>query len=360
MLVTFVFAVFSFLILIIFKDLNFIEYFHNLYDFISFKTLILLAMFIVTNKAYELNNTFKISAFYLLKNINYLRFIIIILVFLCFFSSMLVTNDAALLCFVPFSIYLLKELKKRHITMIVVILQTLAANLGSMLTPFGNPQNLFIYNYYDMNLWQFLEITFIYCLVSAIILLIFIFFIKNHKIKVKLFRPDFKIFDFLQISVAFFICIFCVIGVFDIVFGFFIVVLIIFYNNKKVFLKADYSIIIIFINLFIFVKNISFFIDFDDFNIFYKSIILSSLLSNVPACVFLANFTNDYKELLLGVNIGSLGTIIASMASVISYKYYVNTYKKYALKYILKFTFFNVLFLIFMILFYEFKNAFFI
>ncbi len=353
MFISFIFALFSFLVLFIFKNLDFFTYIYDIYNFISFKTLILLAMFIATNKAYELNNTFKIFAFYLLSNTNYLRLILIILVFLCFFSSMLITNDAALLCFVPFSIYLLKELKKRHITMIVVILETLAANLGSMLTPFGNPQNLFIYNYFNMNMQEFLEITFVYCLISAIILLVFIFFIKNHKIKVKLDRPNFNIFDFLKITIAFIVCIFCVVDILDITLGFLVVFFMILLNNKKAILKADYSIIIMFINLFIFVRNISFFVNFNDFSVFYSSIILSSLLSNVPACVFLANFTNDYKELLLGVNIGSLGTLIASMASVISYKYYANAYKKYALKYIVNFTLINFSFLAFMVLFYE-------
>ncbi|MBT0879382.1 hypothetical protein KJQ97_08100, partial [Campylobacter sp. 2018MI01] len=126
-----------------------------------------------------------------------------------------------------------------------------------------------------------------------------------------------------------------------------------FISNKNAIFKADFSLIIIFINLFIFVKNISYFISIKEFDIFYLSIFLSWIISNVPACVFLASFTNDYKELLLGVNIGSLGTLIASMASLISYKYYINSYKNKAFKYIINFTWINIVFLIILVVFKE-------
>lgn len=353
MLFTFILSFISFITLIIFKGINF-TYLNSLYDFISFKTLALLSMFIAVNKSLELIGAFKLLAFYVLNKITKLKTIAILLILICFFSSMLVTNDVALLCFVPFSIYLLKELKAKKFTMQIIILQTIAANLGSMLTPFGNPQNLFIFTYFHLDFLSFFKSTYIYCFISLILLFIFTINIKNKNIKLKnLIKTQINQKLFIQNLALFFISILCVSDILNIFLGFFVVFISLFISNKNAIFKADFSLIIIFINLFIFVKNISYFISIKEFDIFYLSIFLSWIISNVPACVFLASFTNDYKELLLGVNIGSLGTLIASMASLISYKYYINSYKNKAFKYIINFTWINIVFLIILVVFKE-------
>lgn len=347
MLLTFILSLISFVILISFRQIDYLEYFNLLYEFISFKTLALLSMFIAVNKSLELIGAFKLLAFFILNKIKSLRAIISSLVFICFFTSMLITNDVALICFVPFSIYLLKELKVENITMQVVILQTLAANLGSMLTPFGNPQNLFIFTHFKLSIIDFINTIYIYCFASFLLLILFILKIKNQNIKIKsLEKNQINNKIFLLNIIFFIISITCVLDIFNIYLGFLIVILGSLLANKNSIFKADFGIIIIFINLFIFVKNISFFIEFNNIDIFYYSIFLSWFISNVPACVFLANYTNDFKELLIGVNIGSLGTLIASMASLISYKYYLASYKNDGFKYIFHFTWINIVFLV--------------
>ena len=264
---------------------------------------------------------------------------------------MIVTNDVALITFVPLTLIIAKKVNVNPLKLIVF--QTLAANLGSALTPMGNPQNLFIYSYFNVNIMEFFKITFPLVLLSVV----FLGAITMNEKKEKLYFQveNIKIEnnrDIIIYSVLFFITILSVFHLIDYRIAFIITIIAIMIFNKKLFKKVDYSLLITFVAFFIFIGNISSMSLIKNFMVnilssekstFISSIISSQFISNVPATMLISAFTPYYKELLLGVNIGGLGTIIASLASVISYKLYINEYPKDGADYIKKFTIYNVL-----------------
>ena len=274
-------------------------------DYIDFKVLILLFNLMIVVAAFKDLKILDNIAINLLKKCNSLLSLNLILVLLTFFASMLVTNDVALITFIPITIIISK---KGNINVLkTVVFQTIAANLGSSFTPMGNPQNLYIYSFYNLKPIEFFKITF------PLVLIPFVFLIT---------------------------------------------LIIVIFINKSLFSKVDYSLLLTFIGFFIFIGNIS---SLDNVRIFMEnilnskkstfltSILTSQFISNVPATILLSNFTNYIKELLLGVNIGGLGTLIASLASVISYKFYSNEFSNETNKYIKTFTIYNILGLIILI-----------
>lgn len=225
---------------------------------------------------------------------------------------MIVTNDVALITFVPLSIVIAR---KANINVLkIVIFQTLAANLGSSFTPMGNPQNLFIYSFYNLSPIDFFKITLPIVILAVLFLVLLVI--------------DYKV-------------------------TFLITIVMVLILNKKLFSQVDYSLLITFIGFFIFVGNISTMDVVKNFmegilnspkSTFLASVLSSQVISNVPATMLLSGFTDHFKELLLGVNIGGMGTLIASLASVISYKIYASEFGNY--NYMKSFTFYNILGLI--------------
>lgn len=285
-------------------------------------------------------------------------------IFSCYFASMLITNDVALIVFVPLAIATFTELKRIRLIAPTVIFQTIAANMGSMLTPIGNPQNLFIYSHYHLSLVEFLSITAPVVAISGSLIYIASRFIPNFS--VRLLKPKAKRLPKKKIIFLLFLFLLCVLNVLHIVNIWLLTIIIlplIYFIDRKLFLYADYKLIFLFAALFIGVGNLSH-IDFFQ-NIpqnlsgreFIISLLLSQIVSNVPATVLLAEFTNAYAPLLLGVNIGGLGTIIASMASVISFKAYVESRFCNPVYYLMLFTVYNIALLLALLLYYYFvKN----
>lgn len=324
---------------------------HNLntiYDSIDFKTIFLLFMFMLSLKALEISNFFTYLASKILNTFNTYLSITLALVNFTFFSSMLITNDVALIVLIPFSLILLKQIQINKI--LILSLQTIAANLGSSLSPFGNPQNIFIYTFYKLNFIDFFNIIFIYVFISFILinLIIFIAF-KPININIKIHSIEYK--KCFNYYIAFCICIFSVFSLINLYFSFVLVCLLVLVKNYKIIFMVDYSLLLTFIFLFIFVGvNNKFLINFLPFdNMVFNSIVISNLISNVPTTLLLHNFT-DYKELLIGVNIGGLGTLISSMANLITFKLIKKHINRIEFLYI--FTFMNILFLFVLVLFY--------
>ena len=321
-------------------------------SYIDFKVLILLFNLMVVVAAFKELKVLDSIAIGLLKKCNTYTSISLALVFITFISSMIVTNDVALITFVPLSIVIAR---KANINVLkIVIFQTLAANLGSSFTPMGNPQNLFIYSFYNLSPIDFFKITLPIVVLAVLFLVLLVF--KDKKMNLSLDLEDVKIDnkrDVYLFGGLFLIILLSVFHVIDYKVTFLITVIMVLILNKKLFSQVDYSLLITFIGFFIFVGNISTMDVVKNFmegilnspkSTFLASVLSSQVISNVPATMLLSGFTDHFKELLLGVNIGGMGTLIASLASVISYKIYASEFGNY--NYMKSFTFYNILGLI--------------
>ena len=321
-------------------------------SYIDFKVLILLFNLMVVVAAFKELKVLDSIAIGLLKKCNTYTSISLALVFITFISSMIVTNDVALITFVPLSIVIAR---KANINVLkIVIFQTLAANLGSSFTPMGNPQNLFIYSFYNLSPIDFFKITLPIVILAVLFLVLLVF--KDKKMNLSLDLEDFKIDnkrDVYLFGGLFLIILLSVFHVIDYKVTFLITIVMVLILNKKLFSQVDYSLLITFIGFFIFVGNISTMDVVKNFmegilnspkSTFLASVLSSQVISNVPATMLLSGFTDHFKELLLGVNIGGMGTLIASLASVISYKIYTSEFGND--NYMKSFNFYNILGLI--------------
>lgn len=321
-------------------------------SYIDFKVLILLFNLMVVVAAFKELKVLDSIAIGLLKKCNTYTSISLALVFITFISSMIVTNDVALITFVPLSIVIAR---KANINVLkIVVFQTLAANLGSSFTPMGNPQNLFIYSFYNLSPIDFFKITLPIVVLAVLFLVLLVF--KDKKMNLSLDLEDVKIDnkrDVYLFGGLFLIILLSVFHVIDYKVTFLITVIMVLILNKKLFSQVDYSLLITFIGFFIFVGNISTMDVVKNFmegilnspkSTFLASVLSSQVISNVPATMLLSGFTDHFKELLLGVNIGGMGTLIASLASVISYKIYASEFGND--NYMKSFTFYNILGLI--------------
>ncbi|WP_143317187.1 SLC13 family permease [Clostridium sp. HBUAS56017] len=320
-------------------------------QYIDFKVLILLFNLMIIVAAFENLKILDYFATKLLTKCKSYRSIVFSLTFITFFASMLVTNDVALITFVPLSLIICKKVNISSIK--IIVFQTLAANLGSAFTPMGNPQNLFIYSYYNISPINFFLITINLILLSIAFLIGLI--IKNNKDKLTIDLSSVKIKDkasSIIFSILFIIILASVFHIIDYKITFIITISIVLIFNKKLFKEIDYSLLLTFVFFFIFIGNIS---SVETVKLlmskllnsgtstYFSSIILSQFISNVPCTMLLSSFTNNYKELLLGVNIGGMGTLIASMASLISYKLYTKDYSENSTRYIKYFSLYNLL-----------------
>lgn len=318
-------------------------------SYIDFKVLILLFNLMVVVAAFKELKVLDSIAIGLLKKCNTYTSISLALVFITFISSMIVTNDVALITFVPLSIVIAR---KANINVLkIVVFQTLAANLGSSFTPMGNPQNLYIYSFYNLSPIDFFKITLPIVILAVLFLVLLVF--KDKKMNLSLDLEDVKIDnkrDVYLFGGLFLIILLSVFHVIDYKVTFLITIVMVLILNKKLFSQVDYSLLITFIGFFIFVGNISTMDVVKNFmegilnspkSTFLASVLSSQVISNVPATMLLSGFTNHFKELLLGVNIGGMGTLIASLASVISYKIYASEFGND--NYMKSFTFYNIL-----------------
>lgn len=320
-------------------------------SYIDFKVLILLFNLMIVVAAFNELNVLDSIAVGLLKKCKSYTSVSLALVFMTFISAMVVTNDVALLTFIPLTIVISKKADLDILK--IVIFQTLGANLGSSFTPMGNPQNLFMYSFYNLTPFDFFKITAPVLVLSVILLLILI--MKDKKIDLSVDLEKVKVGNKNHVMIfsgLFLVILLSVFHIVDYKLTFILTIFIVILLNKKLFSNVDYSLLITFIGFFIFVGNISTLDSVKSFmegllssgkSTFISSLISSQVISNVPATMLLSGFTNHFKELLLGVNIGGMGTLIASLASVISYKIYTREFNGINNKYLKVFTFYNLL-----------------
>ncbi len=349
------------------------------FNYINFNVLILLFCMMIVVEGFSKMGLFKNFAEFILKKISNARGLTLCFVFLCFFFSMLITNDVALITFVPFSIMVLKMAGLEKNILFTIVLETIAANLGSMMTPIGNPQNLYLYSVSEIDIINFFYVIAPYTAISFFCLLAVSFFVQKKKFTVNFEKEKIKENNFITIfnkkinlrlfkiytySLLFLLCILAVLRFFDYNLLLIIVCLAFLLLDKKLFLNVDYVLLLTFVGFFIFVGNmgkIQVVRNLVEFlfsgNEVIVSVGLSQIISNVPAALLLSGFTEKYSELIIGVNIGGLGTLIASMASLISYKFYMKTENCNGKRYLGIFTVVNCAFLVILILAYYLINA---
>ncbi|MGN0398591.1 MAG: SLC13 family permease [Blautia sp.] len=291
----------------------------------------------------------------LLERIQSERGLVLVLVFLCFFSSMLITNDVALITFVPLALLILHMTDRTSAVCFVVTLMTIGANLGSMLTPVGNPQNLYLYSVSGMTLGAFLRLMLPYTLISAGVLLVCIFLGYRKRASISYSSENTEIKDRKRLAVYLILFGICLLSVAGVISRPVLLVLItagIFFADRKLFGKVDYSLLATFVCFFIFIGNMGRFPVFRrligeilEGHVRLAAAAISQIISNVPAALLLAGFTEEWKELIVGTNLGGLGTLIASMASLISYKQIAVKNPGLKSRYLAVFTLLNVIFL---------------
>lgn len=336
-------------------------------SYLDFRVLTLLFCLMAVVAGFNETGAFLILSEKLLKKVVGIRSLSFVLIMLCFLTSMWITNDVALITFVPFSVMVLTLAGQSKYMIRVVVLQTVAANLGSMLTPVGNPQNLYLYSFFNIPILEFLKITAPYTAVSFVLLCIAVLFIKKEPLELEV--PEItriikkRSYTFAMYSTLFLICLACVLHFLDYRAMLLIVLSFLLGFDRKVLRKVDYALLLTFVFFFVFVGNLGNLPQVKDFlsNLLTKkefpvSLAASQVISNVPAAVLLSAFSDKAEALILGTDIGGLGTLVASLASLISYKFYCRTEGAKPGKYLGVFTLYNVLFLAALCLFYRFGH----
>ena len=280
-------------------------------------------------------------------------------VLLCFFLSMAITNDVALITFVPFAMEVLVMSGLTKYMIRLIVLETIAANLGSMLTPLGNPQNLFLYSLSGIPMEKFVRITLPYALCALVLLVLATVLLigkdatENETGSVSVNRDGrWKMHLFLYLML-FAVCMLTVFRVLPYYVSLMIVVAVVCVLNYRILARADYGLLCTFVFLFVFIGNLGrvpaishWLMKLVDGREVLAGVLASQVISNVPAAILLSGFTDNFRALIVGVNLGGLGTLIASMASLISFKCYCNDKDSQEGRYLLVFSGMNVVFLI--------------
>lgn len=322
--------------------------------YIDFRTLALLYCLMTVVAGLRKAGLFSHLAHTLCLKVGSVRAMGVLLVGLCFFSSLLITNDVALLTFVPFAVVVLGMAERRDALIRIVVLQTVAANLGSMLTPVGNPQNLYLYSCYDLAPAAFFSATLPIWILS--LLLICLCCVSLPKDRLEIFlgeEPGMDIRAVVLHGVLFAVCLLVVLRVITWPVMLAVVIGVLLILDRKLLMKADFMLLLTFVAFFIFAGNLARVEAVDALlrkllggREFWTSLLFSQVISNVPAALLLSGFTDQARDLLLGVNIGGLGTPIASLASLISMKLYAHSESAHPLRYLAEFTVVNILLLL--------------
>lgn len=275
------------------------------------------------------------------------------LVFVTYFGSMVMANDMALVTFLPLGWFVLSSCGRTKYTAFVFIMQNVAANLGGMLTPFGNPQNLYLYSYYSIGAGEFFAIMALPFAVAFLLIAAACFFVKPEPVALE--TPPVQappVWRTLIYFVLFALSVLIVFRVFPFYVGLICVTLALLVLEPRAFLNVDYALLLTFCAFFVFSGNLSRIPAVE--SALGSLVALSPLLvgtascqviSNVPSAVLLSRFTTDYRHLLIAVNIGGLGTPVSSLASLIT----LGEYRKHApgntMRYLLLFSLINFGFL---------------
>ena len=287
------------------------------------------------------------------------RICILALVYITFIGSMLIANDMALLTFLPLGMFVLSSTGKTKYMAFTFIMQNIAANLGGMLTPFGNPQNLYLYTKFEIPNLEFMGIMAApFALAVVLITLCCLIFVKKEPLQLKdetMTVPKGRTALYLGLFALAIAIVFRGIPYWI---GLIVIPAVLLIADRKALKMVDYPLLLTFVFFFVFSGNMAridavrqLFSWLLEKSTLFFSVASCQIISNVPSAILLSQFTENYRELLLGVNIGGVGTLIASLASLITFREYTKQNKGKTGYYILLFSAFNFAFLIILALF---------
>ena len=292
----------------------------NYLNYINWDTIVLLLVIMIIVEILKNLAIFEVLVRKLLMKVANTRVLVLVLVFICFFSSIFITNDVSLIIFVPFTILALKKVNRLDLTIFTVSLQTIAANVGCMVLPIGAPHNIVMYTVSKISFDSFFLLLLPYIMVSVVFMAVLMLLIPNDAIEL----PSMAKIERVNENFL-----------------------------KRVFLGVDYYLLLTFIALFVLIGNLE---NIPYLNSLFKNsivgnevlwgVVSSQVISNVPSAILLSGFSTNYEAIIVGVNIGGFGTLIASMANLISYKILVREHKEFKIRYLVIFSVLNVVLLL--------------
>ncbi len=324
--------------------------------YFDFKTLVCLFLTLAVVCALRNIKFFTILARALVRITGNLRTLFLMLICITFIGSMIIANDMALITFLPLGYFALSTAGREKHMAYLFILQNISANLGGMLTPFGNPQNLYLYSYFNIPTGEFCAIMLPPFILAISLLALACLFVKPYKLNIdEVFPEKLNVRRTVLYLALFSLSILIVFDVVPMLLGLILIPIVLFLADRESLLMVDYPLLATFFFFFIFAGNLS---RIDAVNELFsylleKDTLIVSILScqgisNVPTAILLSRFTTDYRSLLLSVNIGGTGTLIASLASLITFSEFKILYPAETKRYFVMFTVINVIFLVIM------------
>ena len=327
-------------------------------SYFDFKTLTCLFCVLAIVGALRNIRFFSMLARSIIKLFKNVRMCTLALVYITFIGSMLIANDMALLTFLPLGYFVLSAAHKEKQMAFTFVMQNIAANLGGMLTPFGNPQNLYLYSKFDIPTGEFMSIMAPPFAVAITLITVCCLFVRPEHMEVPdepIRLPKARTLIYL---LAFALSIVIVFRGIPYWIGLIVIPVLLFFMDRRALASVDYPLLLTFVFFFIFAGNMSripevsrLFSGLLDRDTLVFSTLSCQLISNVPSAILLSQFTQNYPALLVGVNIGGTGTLIASLASLITFREYCYHNPTRKLYYVGVFSAFNFGFLAVLLLF---------
>ena len=328
------------------------------FSYFDLKTLTCLFCTLAVVCAFKNIHLFEITARKIVTLFHTARYAVIALVYITFIGSMILANDMALLTFLPLGYFVLSSTNNKKYMAFTFIMQDISANLGGMITPFGNPQNLYLYSYFNISNGEFVKIMALPFFVSVFLITACCFFVGKEELKLnnecseKLNVPRSIIY-----AVLFVFAIMIVFGIVPYYIGFSVIFIAVLILDRKALLQVDYPLLLTFCAFFVFAGNMARIPAVNEFlggliskNTLLYGVLSCQFISNVPSAILLSKFTTNYPELLVAVNIGGAGTLIASLASLITFREYSKYAPNEISTYVLKFSLFNFAILIILLI----------
>lgn len=328
-------------------------------DYFDYKTLTCLFCVLAVVCALKNVGFFYILARKVVICFKTTRMSILALVYITFIGSMLIANDMALLTFLPLGYLVLTSTGKEKLMAFTFVMQNIAANLGGMLTPFGNPQNLYLYTKYEIDTIEFLQIMAPPFIVAIVLITLCCFiFVKSEPVELKGEDVPIPRGRTVLYMILFTLSIVIVFRWIPYQIGLIVIPLVLLFADRKALKMVDYPLLMTFVFFFVFAGNMArieivrtFFSELLNRSTLLISVLSCQCISNVPTAILLSQFTTNYRELLVGVNVGGVGTLIASLASLITFREYTKHNPGRTTYYIGVFSAFNIFFLVVLTLF---------
>lgn len=328
-------------------DKEYLEYF-------EYKTLIALFCMLAVVAGLKSTNIFELVSKKLIGLFKTRRAVIYCLVYGTYLFDMIVANDMSLITFLPLTYLVLHKTNNDKYLAFTFIMQTIAANMGGMITPYGNPQNLYLFSFYEIAIPEFFKALLLQSITVAVMLFICVLFVKNEPLTLKNEEKfEIKKKELAVYAVLFVLVILSIFRVVPHVVTLALVILAVLIVDRKRFKYVDYALLATFCVFFVFSGNMARIDAVKELisvivekNTLIAGVVSCQFISNVPTAIFLSKFTQNWQDLLIAVNIGSLGIIISSLASLITLKEYLKHQPEGLKKYMIKFTLLNTTFLV--------------